>query len=163
MTALLRAVARQYEELGVLTISGVVGVARTEARMEGLKRRMSSAASWGEPDCELVDPDRVVELVPFVNKDVVLGGFYTPGVTVVDSLRAGTLMREYAQEQGALTIAAGVEVTGIDVENGAVKRVRTDKGDIEAEVVVIACGVWSPRIAKMAGANIPLIPAVHQM
>src|SRR5437868_1135344 len=73
------------------------------------------------------------------------------------------LMREYAQEQGALTIAAGVEVTGIDVENGAVKRVRTDKGDIEAEVVVIACGVWSPRIAKMAGANIPLIPAVHQM
>src|SRR6185369_14504641 len=29
--------------------------------------------------------------------------------------------------------------------------------------VVIACGVWSPRIAKMAGASIPLTPAVHQM
>ena len=34
---------------------------------------------------------------------------------------------------------------------------------IETEVVVIACGVWSPRIARMAGATIPLTPAVHQM
>src|SRR5204862_2335599 len=59
--------------------------------------------------------------------------------------------------------AAGVEVTGIDVEAGRVRRVRTDAGDVEAEVVVIACGVWSPRIAAMAGASIPLTPAVHQM
>ena len=39
----------------------------------------------------------------------------------------------------------------------------TDRGRIEAEYVVIACGVWSPRIARMAGASIPLTPAVHQM
>ena len=39
----------------------------------------------------------------------------------------------------------------------------TDRGDIEAEIVVIACGVWSPRLARMAGASIPLTPAVHQM
>ncbi|MHB1835011.1 MAG: GcvT family protein, partial [Solirubrobacteraceae bacterium] len=41
--------------------------------------------------------------------------------------------------------------------------VRTDRGDIEADRVVIACGCWSPRIAQMAGARIPLSPAVHQM
>ena len=40
---------------------------------------------------------------------------------------------------------------------------RTDRGDIEAETVVIACGVWSPKLARMAGATIPLTPAVHQM
>ena len=28
---------------------------------------------------------------------------------------------------------------------------------------MIACGVWSPRIARLAGASIPLTPAVHQM
>ena len=72
-------------------------------------------------------------------------------------------MRKKAQDLGALTVAAGVEVTGLDVEDGRIKRVRTDQGDIEAETVVIACGVWSPRIAKMAGASIPLTPAVHQM
>ena len=35
--------------------------------------------------------------------------------------------------------------------------------DIEAEHVVIACGVWSPKIGDMAGISIPLTPAVHQM
>src|SRR2546421_9982282 len=83
MTALTRDTNEQYEEMGVLTISGGIEVARTQERMEELRRRMSSAASWGEPDCELIDPDRVVELVPDVNKDVVPGGFYTPGVSAL--------------------------------------------------------------------------------
>src|SRR5207247_1735292 len=55
------------------------------------------------------------------------------------------------------------EVTGIEVEGGRVRRIRTTSGEIEAEVVVIACGVWSPGMARMAGAAIPLTPAVHQM
>ena len=64
---------------------------------------------------------------------------------------------------GALTVVPTVEVTGLDVEEGRIRRVRTTGGDIEAETVVIACGVWSPKIARMAGAHIPLTPAVHQM
>jgi len=104
----------------------------------------------------------VLEKVPFVNSEVILGGFYTPGVSVVDPLRAGTLMREYAQERGA-SVFASTEVTGIDVENDRVRRVHTDRGSIDAESVFVACGVWSPRIARMAGATIPLTPAVHQM
>jgi len=162
MTVLTRESAREYEELGVLTTSGGIEVARTEARMQELNRRMSSAKSWGV-ESELIDPDRVLELVPYVNKDVILGGFYTPEVSVVDSLRAGTLMREYAQERDALAISAGTEVTGVDVENGRVRRVHTDKGTIETEYLFIACGIWSPLIAEMAGATIPLTPAVHQM
>ena len=60
------------------------------------------------------------------------------------------------------------EVTGLEVERRPFGRplicaVATDRGTIEAAQVVIACGVWSPRIAAMAGANIPLTPAVHQM
>src|SRR6202007_2859745 len=84
-------------------------------------------------------------------------------VGVVDSLRAGTIMRERAQESGALTVQPNTEVLGIDVEGGRVVRVRATRGEIETEVVVVACGVWSPRIARMAGASIPLTPAVHQM
>ena len=102
-------------------------------------------------------------MVPYVNTDILLGGFSTPGIGVVDSLRAGTIMRERAQALGALRLSPMTEVTGIDVEDGHVTRVRTDKGDFEADVVVIAAGVWSPRIAAMAGAAIPLTPAVHQM
>jgi len=153
---------RQYQELGVFTQSGGIEVARTPERMQELTRRMASSRAWGV-ESELISPQRVKQLVPFLNTDIVLGGFYTEGIGVVDSLRAGTLMREYAQSQGALTSVANTEITGLAVRDGRIWRVLTDQGDIEAEIVFIACGLWSPRIARMAGATIPLTPAVHQM
>ena len=162
MTAFTLDSTEQYKEMGVFTQSGGIEVARTPQRMEELKRRVASSKSWGI-ESELVTPARVKELVPFLDESVILGGWYTPGVGVVDSLRAGTIMRERAQELGALTISAQTEVTGVDVERGRVTKVRTDKGDIATDTVVVCCGVWSPRIARMAGASIPLTPAVHQM
>jgi glycine cleavage system aminomethyltransferase T/glycine/D-amino acid oxidase-like deaminating enzyme len=163
MTALTADSVRQYRELEVFTQSGGIEVARTEERMQELRRRMSSALSWGVEGVSLVTPAEIKEMVPFVDESILVGGFYTEGVGVVDSLRAGTLMRERAQAAGALTALANTEVLGIDVEGGRVTRVHTTRGEIEAEIVVIACGVWSPRIARMAGAAIPLTPAVHQM
>src|SRR3954451_18246529 len=152
----------QYKELGVFTQCGGFEVARTEERMEELRRRMSSAKAWGI-EADIVSPDFVQEKVPFLDQDQIIGAFWQPGVGVVDSLRAGTIMRERALEMGVLTVVPNVEVTDLDVEDGRIRRVRTDKGDIEAEYVVIACGVWSPKIGDMAGVSIPLTPAVHQM
>ena len=163
MTAFTTDSVRQYKELGVLTETGGIEVARTPARMQELTRRMASSLSWGIEDVRLLTPTEVKAMVPFIDESVILGGFYTPGVAVVDSLQAGTLMRKAAQDMRVLTIAAGTEVTGIDVVEGHVRGVRTDQGDIAADTVVIACGIWSPRIAAMAGASIPLTPAVHQM
>jgi glycine cleavage system aminomethyltransferase T/glycine/D-amino acid oxidase-like deaminating enzyme len=163
MTALTLDSVRQYQELGVFTRSGGIEAARTDERMEELRRRMASAKAWGVEGVSLVTPAEIKELVPYLDESVIVGGFYTESVGVVDSLRAGTLMREEAQGSGALTVVANVEVVGIDVERGRVRRVRTTEGEIEAEVVVIACGVWSPLLARMAGAEIPLTPAIHQM
>jgi glycine/D-amino acid oxidase-like deaminating enzyme len=131
--------------------------------MQELMRRVASAKAWGIEPVSLVTPAEVKVLVPFIDENVIIGGFYTPSVGVVDSLRAGTIMRERGQESGRLSVFANTEVLGIDVEGGRVRRVRTTAGDVEAEVVVIACGVWSPKLARMAGAAIPLTPAVHQM
>ena len=163
MTQLTLESMRQYEEMGVFTESGGVEVARTEERMQELTRRIASAKAWGVEPVSLVTPAEVKELVPFINETVILGGFYTPSVGVVDSLRAGTIMRERGQASRRLSVFASTEVIGIDVDRGRVRRVRTAAGDIEADVVVIACGVWSPKLARMAGASIPLTPAVHQM
>ncbi|HSP09953.1 MAG TPA: FAD-dependent oxidoreductase [Candidatus Dormibacteraeota bacterium] len=163
MTALTVESVRQYRAMDVFMQSGGIEVARTSERMQELTRRMASASSWGIEPVSLITPKQVKELVPYIDDSVILGGFYTPGVGVVDSLRAGTLMREEAQASGALHVSPKTEVLGIDVEHGHVRRVRTTQGDIEAETVVIACGVWSPRVARMAGTNIALTPAVHQM
>src|SRR3989440_2126658 len=163
MTALTMDSVNQYKELGVFIQSGGIEVARTKERMQELSRRMASAVSWGIEPTALLSAAEVTKLVPYIDDTVILGGFYTPGVGVVDSLRAGTLMREQAQAAGALQVAPKTEVLGIEVESGRVRRVRTTEGEIEAETVVITCGVWSPRVARMAGAHIPLTPAVHQM
>ncbi len=153
---------RLYKELGVFTECGGIEVARTEERLEEFRRLMGSSKKWGI-ESHYVTPAEVKEMVPFINEETIVGGFYTPGVGVVDSLQAGTLMREYGEEKGVLQSFPNVEVMDIETEDGAVKAVVTDKGTIETEYVVIAAGVWSPRIAKMAGATIPLTPQVHQM
>jgi glycine cleavage system aminomethyltransferase T/glycine/D-amino acid oxidase-like deaminating enzyme len=163
MMELTRDSTEQYKELGVFTESGGIEVARTQARMQELRRRCSQAKSWGIP-AEVLTPERLRKLVPYLDDSVILGGAYFPTVGVVDSLRAGTLMRERAQQLDALTVVAGAEVLGIDkTDAGRVAAVRTSKGDIATDVAVICCGVWSPRIARMAGAHIPLTPIVHQM
>ncbi|MGB5951311.1 MAG: FAD-dependent oxidoreductase [Ornithinimicrobium sp.] len=152
----------QYAEMDVMVTPGGFEVAKTEERMEELRRRMSSAKAWGI-DSELVTPEQVVEKVPYLDSSKIVGAFWTPSVSVVDSLRAGTIMRERAQATGELTVVSTVEVTGLTVEEGRIAGVQTTGGDIASPVVVIACGVWSPKVAAMAGAKIPLMPAVHQM
>ncbi len=162
MTLLTLESVRQYKELGVFIESGGIEIARGEERMQELTRRVASSKSWGIEPVSMLTPEEVKEHVPFINERLIIGGFYTPGAGVVDSLRAATIMRERAQEQG-LIVSANTEVLGIDVEGGRVRRIRTTKGDIEAERIVIACGAWSPRLAQMAHVSIPLTPMVHQM
>jgi glycine cleavage system aminomethyltransferase T/glycine/D-amino acid oxidase-like deaminating enzyme len=162
MTLLTLESMRQYQELGVLVESGGIEIARSDERMQEFTRRMASACSWGVEPVSLLNPEQVAELVPFIDQKLILGGFYAPAAGVVDSLQAATIMRERASTDGVM-VASNTEVLGIDVEGGRVRRVRTTRGDIEAERVVIACGAWSPRLAGMAGASIPLTPMIHQM
>lgn len=88
---------------------------------------MSSAKAWGIP-AEIVDPAHVKEKVPFLEEDVIIGAAWFPTVGVVDSLRAGTIMRERAIESGALTVVPNVEVTGMVVQEGRIKAVETKPG-----------------------------------
>lgn len=153
---------RQYQQLGVVTTCGGIEAARSAERMQELTRRMSSAMSWGV-EAHLLGPAEIQELVPFCDAGLLLGGFHTPTAAIVDPLAAGALFREHAERLGALTVHPETEVTGFEVTGGRISRVLTDRGEIETERVVIACGVWSPRVAALAGAVLPLTPAVHQM
>ena len=159
--------ANQYRDLGLSVDSGGIEVARSQERWDELQRRMTSAKAWGV-EAKLLTPAEVKELVPFINDEVILGGFYCPTVSVVDSLETGTVMRKKALDKGSLQVFANTELLDVetqDAHNGLKKvtAVVTDKGRIEADYVVIACGVWSNQVANMAGATIPLVPAVHQM
>jgi glycine cleavage system aminomethyltransferase T/glycine/D-amino acid oxidase-like deaminating enzyme len=162
MFELTRDSTEQYKALGVFTESGGIEVARTPERMQELKRRVTKAKAWGIP-AEHVTPEGVQKLVPYLDPSVILGGGYFPTVGVVDSLRAGTLMRDQALADGALTVVSGAEVLDITTDAGRVTGIVTSKGEIATDNVVICCGVWSAKVAALAGARLALTPIVHQM
>jgi len=164
MTHLTRRSIEWYKDMDTFTECGGIEVARTEERMEENRRRMQSAKAWGEP-AELLSPDEVKELVPYIDEDRILGGFHSQGAGVCDPLRAGEVMRARADHEtdGGLTLSPNTEVLDLHVEDDEIQAVETDRGTVEAGEVVIAAGLWSPKIAKMAGVEIPLTPAVHQM
>ena len=153
----------QYDEMGQFTLSGGIEVARTEERLDEMKRQLASAKSWGQ-EGEIIDTDAVIEKVPFVNEDVIIGGLHQPNAGTCDPLRAGEIMRERAAEQaGNYRVFPNTEVLDLHVAGGEIQSVETDRGTIAADEVVIAAGLWSNHLAKMAGARIPLSPAVHQL
>ncbi|MFB6309927.1 MAG: FAD-dependent oxidoreductase [Salinirussus sp.] len=164
MTHLTRRSIEQYKDMDTFTESGGIEVARTDERVEELKRRMQSAKAFGEP-ASMLTPEEVEELVPYINTDLIKAGFYSEGAGTCDPLRAGEVMRARAdaESDGGLTLAPNTEVLDLHVEDGTIAAVETDSGTVEADEVVIAAGLWSPKIAQMAGVEIPLTPAVHQM
>ena len=65
--------------------------------------------------------------------------------------------------RGGVTIAQRTRVTAIDDRTTAGSRgVRTDRGDIECEVVVDCGGMFAAEIARLAGVRVPIVPMSHQ-
>ena len=132
--------------------------------MEELRRRMASAKSWGIEPARLVTPAEIYELVPYIDETIVLGGFHMPerrGRRLAP--RGHAHARACGRRRARSRCSRTRRSRALDVEGGRIRRVHTSRGAIEAETVVIACGVWSPLLARMAGAHIPLTPMVHQM
>src|SRR5690625_1470346 len=100
---------RQYAELGVLDACGGIEVGGSAERAQELRRRMTSARSWGI-EAELLTPRQIKDLVPYCDADLLLAGFHTPTGAIVDPVRAGALMREQAEQRGVLTVCAETEV-----------------------------------------------------
>jgi glycine/D-amino acid oxidase-like deaminating enzyme len=48
------------------------------------------------------------------------------------------------------------EVLDIRVEDGAVRAVVTDQGELPADIMVCCAGIWGPKVAGYAGVDVPL-------
>ncbi|MET9882110.1 FAD-dependent oxidoreductase [Streptomyces sp. NPDC006430] len=172
MTELARYTVEKLHSLDVdgqpcfLQVGGLE-LATTPQRLTELRRRQGWLTSWGVTS-RLVDPDECVALHPLVNRARVLGGLLVP----TDGLAKATLAVE-AQLRNAR--ARGVrlldrhEVLDVRTEaDGATGRDRvtgvvTDRGEIPADVIVCCAGIWGPKVARMAGTNLPLTPLAHQL
>lgn len=139
---------------------GGLEVARTPERLADLHRRHGWLTSWGI-DSRLLDPDEVVRVSPLVDRDAILGGYLVPTDGLAKALRIVELMGRRSRERGA-TIVGDTRVTGIRTDDGRVRAVLTDAGEIPADIVVSAAGLWGPVIGAMVGQPIALLPLAHQ-
>ena len=93
--------------------------------------------------------------------DGVLGASWLPTDGYLDPSLLTYALAEGARE-GGCDIHINTRVTGIDVRGGRVRGVQTERGDIEAEVVVNAGGMYAAEIGRMAGVRVPLVPMAHE-
>ncbi|MCB0031928.1 MAG: GcvT family protein [Anaerolineales bacterium] len=166
MTQLSKYAADLYSRLGDLTSqptgfrrNGFVHVATNEDRLLDL-RRMASIGKNFDVEVEICSPDRLKKLWPLLNIDDVIGGVYVPQDGQTNPVDTTMALAAGARKAG-IRFLTGTTVVGIDVQNGRVAAVRTDKGNISCDVVVNCAGVWSRHVGHMAGVEVPVYAAEH--
>jgi len=139
---------------------GGLRLASSPERWEETRRQAGWAKTFGLP-LELVSAEEARERFPLMTTDGVLGASWLPTDGYLDPSLLTYALAEGARE-GGCDIHTNTRVTGIDVRGGRVRGVQTDRGDIEAEVVVNAGGMFAAEIGRMAGVRVPLVPMAHE-
>jgi glycine cleavage system aminomethyltransferase T/glycine/D-amino acid oxidase-like deaminating enzyme len=142
------------------TECGGIRLASSEERMEELRRQAGWAKTFGLP-LELISAEEAQELFPLMSTEGVLGAAWLPTDGYIDPSQLTYALADGAR-RGGCRIFTDTRVTAIEVRDGRVRGVRTERGDIAAEVVVDAGGMFAAEIARMAGVRVPLLPMSHQ-
>ena len=143
---------------GYLQCGGVT-VARTEDRMTQLRRTAANAAAY-DLDCELLTPAQALDRYPVMRVDDLVGAIWLPADGRANPTDLTMALAKGARQRGARVIEH-VRVLDVLTYEGRVTGVRTDAGDIEAEIVVNCAGQWAKAVGAMAGVNVPLYSAEH--
>ena len=148
-----------HQELGralPVVWSGTVEWYSTSDRAAELRRMVGVQQEWGYP-IRLLERGALERLEPRVR--------FQPGCSAslatieghVDAAGATRLLLEKARMFGA-EIVYPCDVRKIEADRSGYL-LRTSRGEMLAEKLVLACGIETSRMAEMAGIDIPLIPA----
>ncbi|SDX93107.1 GcvT family protein [Halobellus clavatus] len=151
--------SRLLSDAGVYDEVGGIELARSEERMDFLRRRVEWAESYGLPDPQLLSPEEVTEHFPLVDEDEILGGYYSPTDGRVDGISA---LQWYIAKSDGADFYGNVEVTDLDVAGDSIGAVETDRGTIDCDRCVIATNNWGYQTAQMADLDLPIAPVEHQ-
>ena len=154
--------SRLEAETGVATgfnQTGSISVARTEGRMDELKKIASLGRAYGI-EIEPLSPSEAGEMWPLMRTDDLIGAIHIPLDGQVIPTNVAMAMAAGARDRGA-TIVEHARVTGVNQRGGAVAGVSTDLGDIACDVIVCCAGMWSREVGLMCGVSVPLHAAEH--
>jgi glycine/D-amino acid oxidase-like deaminating enzyme len=145
-------IKRWAEEVG----TGASGYVRTgylltatPDRLAALEENVARLRSYGL-DTQLVTPTEIADIEPLLSLDGVAGGAYEADGGFADAQKM-TLSWFAAATGFGITPALGRRVTALCVERGRVRGVETDRGPVDADVVVDAAGGWGAQLAGSVG------------
>ncbi|HEX7197800.1 MAG TPA: FAD-dependent oxidoreductase [Candidatus Limnocylindria bacterium] len=142
----------------------------TDATLERSRRLVARQREWGLTDVELLDGDEARVRWPWLSPDV-RGARYRAGDGWLDvkRLTAGyaTAASNAAGIPGAVpggsaTFVTRAGVSELMVEADRVVGVRTTRGEVAADAVIVAAGPFTARVAAMAGVEVVLRPTRRQ-
>lgn len=150
-----------YSGLGLFDHVGSLRVASSQAQLKELQRSVSRAKAIGM-DVEIISPSEAVRIMPQLSDKELYGAIYLPRDGHLDPYTTTTTIARLVKEMG-VAVYTDTRVTGIELSpKDEVQRVMTTQGAIKTEIVINAAGMWAPRVAAMAGLNIPTTPVDHQ-
>ena len=160
----LRMFARMPEELGIdpgFRQVGYLFMATTPAELSLFRSNAELQRRFGVV-VEIVSPEQIRELVPFVHLDGIIGGAHCP----TDGYAAPyevTMGYAAAARRLGVKILEQRPLTGIRQRGGVVEGVETSAGPIQAPVIVCAAGASSGLVGEMAALEVPVKPFRRQL
>ena len=150
-------------ETGLATgwkMTGCLRLATNQDRWTEFRRLATTAGSFGM-DMHLISPEEVKRMWPLMNVDDLVGASWLPTDGQASPSDITQSLARGARMHGA-KIVENVRVTGFEMKDGRILKVKTTLGDIACEKVVNCAGQWARQVGAMAGINVPLQPVKHQ-
>jgi sarcosine oxidase subunit beta len=141
---------------------GYLFIATSESHLDYLRANGEKQRAHGVTNVEMLGRKEIVDMVPELSNDDILGGSFCPTDGFVDPYSVMTGFSKRARQRGA-RVMLNAEVTGIDLENSRVAGVTTSRGKISTRAVVNAAGPWAAMVAKMGGFDLPVEPLRRQI
>jgi glycine/D-amino acid oxidase-like deaminating enzyme len=140
---------------------GSLKIARNHQHEQDLLDQVRLGKSLGL-DIEFVSPADAHRLMPLLEETGVVAATYMRTDLYVAPSQVPLGYAKAATGLGA-NLLTNTRVTGIEVKDGTIFGVRTDRGLIETEAVVDAAGCWLQLVAEMAGTRTHVVPTRHQL
>lgn len=141
---------------------GYLFFATKESEFEYLKKNVAKQKSLGVKGVEIVDTKAISEIVKGLNCEDIVGGSFGKTDGFINPLDVMHGFTARALQNGA-KIQFGTEVLSIEKQGEKITAVKTNKGRIECENVVICTGAWAKNLAKTVGIDLPVEPLKRQI
>jgi D-amino-acid dehydrogenase len=154
LVALRRETDIHYDE----RTHGVLELYRTARELEEAGREAALLARWGVP-CRMLDRAGCVAHEPALRaaQEKIAGGLLLPEDESGDCLQFTRRLAHLAEKNG-VRFALATNIVRLAAGGDRLARVETDKGEMSADAYVLACGSYSPLLARPLGLRLPVYP-----